>query len=370
MIDWMDLQTIAVACLGAMACALGGVLLVLRRMSLLADAISHSILLGIVLAWLVVRDLGSPWLLVGATGAGVFSVWLVEWLQGRAGVREDAAMGLVFPALFSLAVILVSAFAGSVHLDNDAVLNGRLEFAFLDPWQWGSWNMGPKSAWILGGLVTLQAFLIGLFFRPIQVAWFDPAFAASLGLVPAAFFWGATTVASLTCVCAFDAMGSILVVAMMVGPASSALLWVRRLDQVILCAVVFALASAVLGFLAGAWLDVSLAGMIAVATGFLFGLSWIFAPQEGWLARQVRKRTQVGEFRTALLVIHIHTHEDQPNGEEECKSETVGRHLKWDESTVAAITQGAVRRGYLIIQEGQLRTTLLGKEKVESLLGA
>jgi len=370
MIDSIDIQTLLVACLGAVACALGGVLLVLRRLSMLADAISHSILLGIVLAWLVVRDLGSPWLLVGATGAGVFAVWMVESLQGWARVREDAAMGLVFPALFALAVILVSAFAGTVHLDTDAVLNGRLEFAFLDPLIWNGQLMGPRSAWVLGLLVVLQGALLFLLYRPLQVTWFDPAFAASIGISPILFYWGATTIASLTCVCAFDAMGSILVVAMMVGPASTALLWARRLHSVLLVAILVALLAAVLGFIAGAWLDVSLSGMIAVFTGILFGLSWFFAPEEGWVARWLTRRRQVDEFRTALLLIHIHTHENQPDRDEECRSETVGKHLKWPETLVKEISMEAQRAGYLQSVQGQLWTTPLGRQKVELLLGS
>ncbi len=370
MIDAIDLETLVVACLGAVACGLGGVLLVLRRLSMLADAISHSILLGIVLAWLLVRDLGSVWLLVGATASGVFAVWMVESLQGWARVKEDAAMGLVFPALFALAVILVSAFAGTVHLDTDAVLNGRLEFAFLDPLLWNQVSLGPRSAWVLGFLVILQGALLFLLYRPIQVAWFDSAFAASIGIVPVAFYWGATTLASLTCVCAFDAMGSILVVAMMVGPASTALLWAHRLHTVIVLSVLFALLAAILGFAVGAWLDVSLSGMIAAVTGLIFGMSWVFAPEEGWVARWLRRRRQVDEFRTGLLLIHIHTHENQENREDECRLNTLGKHLKWPEVQIASITGEALGMGYLRSEEGRLWTTPLGREKVEQLLGS
>ena len=170
--DIANLQTLLVACLGAVACALGGAFLVLRRLSLLADAISHSILLGIVLAWILVRDLGSPFLLLGATASGVFAVWLVEWFQQRAGIKEDAAMGLVFPALFSAAVVLISQLAHSVHLDTDAVINGRLELAFLDPLIVGNTPIGPRSAWILGGLVALQLILLAIFWAGMKSVFF------------------------------------------------------------------------------------------------------------------------------------------------------------------------------------------------------
>jgi manganese/zinc/iron transport system permease protein len=365
--DIADLQTLLVACLGAVACALGGAFLVLRRLSLLADAISHSILLGIVLAWILVRDLGSPFLLLGATASGVFAVWLVEWFQQRAGIKEDAAMGLVFPALFSAAVVLISQLAHSVHLDTDAVINGRLELAFLDPLIVGNIPVGPRSAWILGGLVALQLILLAIFFHPLRIVWFDSAFAASIGISPVLFHWGVTTTASLTCVSAFDALGSILVVALMVGPASSALLWAKQLSGVLVLSVIFALISATLGFVTGAILDVSLSGMIAVCTGVVFGISWFAAPEDGLVAQWARKRRQILEFRIGLLLVHLSTHEDGPDSDEECRYDRLTSHLKWPETLVTDVTSDALRRELLIEEKGLLRCTPRGRDLAKHL---
>ncbi len=367
--DNADLQTLLVACLGAVACALGGAFLVLRRLSLLADAISHSILFGIVLAWVMVKDLGSPWLLLGATLSGVFAVWLVEWFQKKAGIKEDAAMGLVFPALFSAAVIMISQLAHSVHLDTDAVINGRLELAFLDPIRVGTTSYGPRSAWMLGGLVILQLILIYLFFQPLRIVWFDSAFAASIGISPILYQWGVTTAASLTCVSAFDALGSILVVALMVGPASSALLWSSQLSRVLVLAVLFALISATLGFFLGAWLDVSLSGMIAVCTGLVFGLCWLLAPEDGWIAQWARKSRQIREFRTGLLLVHLRTHENRPECHEECRFDRLTLHLKWPQSLVEKVTTDALRRELLSSTDGLLGLTPKGRGLAKQLVG-
>ncbi len=367
--DNADLQTLLVACLGAVACALGGAFLVLRRLSLLADAISHSILLGIVVAWVLVKDLGSPWLLLGATLSGVFAVWLVEWFQKKAGIREDAAMGLVFPALFSAAVIMISQLAHSVHLDTDAVINGRLELAFLDPVRIGNTSYGPRSAWMLGTLVFVQLVLITLFFQPLRIVWFDSAFAASIGISPLLYQWGVTTAASLTCVSAFDALGSILVVALMVGPASSALLWSSRLSRVLVLAVLFALISATLGFFLGAWLDVSLSGMIAVCTGFVFGLCWLLAPEEGWIAQWARKRRQIQEFRTGLLLVHLRTHENSPERHEECRFDRLNIHLKWPQALVDDVAKAALERDLVTSIGGLLGCTPAGRTMAKQLVG-
>ena len=141
----------------AAACALPGVFLILRRMALLSDAISHSVLLGIVLAFFVVRDLGSPVLLLGAAAMGVLTVALVEMMHRTRLVREDAAIGLVFPALFSLGVILISRYAGDVHLDLDAVLLGEIAFAPFDRLVVGGRDLGPRGLWVMGSILLLNA---------------------------------------------------------------------------------------------------------------------------------------------------------------------------------------------------------------------
>jgi ABC-type Mn2+/Zn2+ transport systems, permease components len=145
-----QVEIILVAALAGAACALPGAFLLLRRMVLIGDAISHSVLPGIVAAFLIIRDLRSPFLLLGAAGAGVLTVgWVVALLRsGR--LKEDAAIGLVFPAMFSLGVVRIARGAGSIHLDLDAVLLGELAFAPFDRLTWGGWDLGPRGIWVMG----------------------------------------------------------------------------------------------------------------------------------------------------------------------------------------------------------------------------
>ncbi|HWC32708.1 MAG TPA: metal ABC transporter permease, partial [Actinomycetota bacterium] len=173
-----------IAAVTAAACALPGVFLVIRRMALLSDAISHSILLGIVLAFFVVEDLTSPLLVVGAAVIGLVTVTCVE-LVGQTGlVREDAAIGLVFPALFSAGVILISRFADSVHLDTDAVLLGELAFAPFDRLVVGGYDVGPRALYVMGAILVLNLVFISLFYKELELATFDPALALALGFAP------------------------------------------------------------------------------------------------------------------------------------------------------------------------------------------
>ena len=149
-----------VASVVAVACALPGVFLVLRRMALMSDAISHSILLGIVLAFFVVEDLASPFLIAAAAATGLVTVGLVELLNGTRLVRQDAAIGLVFPALFSVGVILIARHAGNVHLDVDAVLLGELVFAPFERFEVGHHDLGPRSLWVMSGILLLNALFL------------------------------------------------------------------------------------------------------------------------------------------------------------------------------------------------------------------
>ena len=232
-----------IAAVVAVACALPGVFLVLRRMALMSDAISHAILLGIVLAFFVTEDLASPLLIVAAAITGVITVALVELLHGTGLVREDAAIGIVFPALFSGGVILISRYAGSVHLDTDAVLLGELAFAPFERLSVLGYSL-PKSLWVMGGILLINLIFITLFYKELKLATFDAGLAAALGFSPVLVHYGLMTLVSVTAVGAFDAVGSILVVALMIAPPGDRLpadrstilsAWTERVDRYCEC---------------------------------------------------------------------------------------------------------------------------------------
>ena len=139
------------------ACVLPGVFLVLRGVSLMSDAISHAILLGIVLSFFIVRDLTSPWLIVAATATGILTVTLTELIIATKRMKKDAAIGIVFPVFFSIGVILISQFAGDVHLDTDAVLLGEIAFAPLNRWVVSGIDIGPKAIWLMGCIAIINS---------------------------------------------------------------------------------------------------------------------------------------------------------------------------------------------------------------------
>jgi len=365
----IDLEVLALAVVVAVACALPGVFLVLRRMALLSDAISHSILLGIVLAYFVVQDLSSPFLIVAAAATGVAMVAAVELLHSTQRVREDAAIALVFPALFSLAVLLVARRAGDVHLDVDAVLLGEIAYAPFRRWSAGGQDMGPVALWVMGTLLLLNAAFLGLFYKELKLSTFDPGLAAALGFSPALIHYAFMSMVSVTAVGAFDAVGSILVVALMVAPPAAARLLTDRLGWMLVGAAAIAALSAGLGFGLARILDASIAGSMATMAGLLFGVCMLVSPDRGWIAQWARRRRQRLDFAGRMLTIHLLHHEGGPSEVVENRVDHLPEHLRWSPDFAEKVTARAERKGHLQrTRDGALHLTPLGREAARHLM--
>lgn len=365
----VEIQLVAVVV--AVACALPGVFLVLRRMALMSDAISHTVLLGIVLAFFVTGDLASPLLLAAAAGTGVLTVTLVEAVRRTRLVARDAAIGLVFPALFSIAVILVSRYAGSVHLDTDAVLLGEIAFAPFRRLSVGGTDIGPRALWIMGTILLLNTAFLVAFYKELKLSTFDASLAAALGFSPALLHYGFMSLVSVTAVGAFDAVGSVLVVALMVAPPAAAYLLTDRMPRMILLSVGIAVVAALGGFWA-AWLaDTSIAGAMATTAGLLFFATVLFAPARGLVAQALRRARQRYEFAQLMLAIHLLQHEGGPAAELESRESHLHEHLRWDPTFARRVVRLA-ERSELVRREsdGHLRLTAEGRETAQRALAA
>lgn len=266
----MNLEILLIAILTAVACALSGTFLVLRKLSMVSDAITHTILLGIVLAFFITNDLNHPLLLVGAAVMGVCTVWLTELLCKTKLVSKDASIGVVFPLLFSIAIVLISRYADSVHLDTDAVLLGELAFAPFARMVIFGVDIGAQGLYVSGGLVVVNLICIFLFYKELSLSTFDPLLCAVLGFSPTLLHYGLMTLVSLTAVGAFESVGSVLVIAFMIGPPATAYLLSKRLHILLLLSAFFGSLSGILGYLLAWIIDVSIPGSMAVMVGLLF----------------------------------------------------------------------------------------------------
>lgn len=267
MTAFLIIQLIAIVI--SISCSLLGVFLVLKKMSMLTDAITHTVLLGIVLCFFIVHRLDSPLLIVGASLFGVITVYLVELLSSTRLIKEDAAIGIVMSFLFSIAVILISKYTANIHLDIDAVLLGEIAFAPFHIKE----IFGIKIASALfNGLIVLliNIIFVFLFFKELKISIFDKMLASSLGLTPLLIHYLLMSMVSITAIASFEAVGATLMIAFMVGPAATAYIISKNLKQMIIYSITFGILAAIIGVNLAIKLDVSIAGTISVVISLIF----------------------------------------------------------------------------------------------------
>jgi len=362
----IEIQLIGI--LVASACALSGVFLMLRRMAMLSDAISHAILFGLVLAFFITEDLNSPLLIIAATLTGILTVSLVEILNKTRLVREDASIGLIFPLLFSLGVILISRYAGNIHLDTDTVLLGELAFAPFDRFTIGGLDFGPKSIYIIGVVLLLNIAFIAIFYKELKLSTFDAGLAASLGFAPGMLHYALMTIVSITAVGSFEAVGSVLVVAFMITPPATAFLLTDQLSHMIWLSVSIGALSAVSGYWLAHLLDASIAGSMATMCGIAFVIAFLFAPNRGIIAMIRLRIRQKWEFAQIMLAVHLFQHENLPLESFERRLDHCHRHLRWTESFANHVVRLATDNKLMVEKNGYLLLTDHGRQKAREAM--
>lgn len=340
----MTMEVVLIAVVVSVACALCGVFLVLRRISLMSDAISHSVILGIVLGYFLSRTLSSFVPFVGAVIAGICSVICAELLQKTGMVKSDAAVGLVFPAMFGLGVILVSLYAGNVHLDTDAVLLGEIGLAPLDRVSFFAWSL-PRSLVQMGSVLCGLLLLLALFFKELKISTFDPVLATSLGFSPTLINYGLMLAVSITCVGAFDSVGAVLVIALMITPPAAALLLTDNLLLMLVLASLLASCASISGLFLAVKIDGSIAGAMATMAGVLFALVYLFSPKHGVVRRCLVMRALKLDLDVVTLAVHLATHRYTVERSVECAEVHLTEHVSWSARRAARVVRTALRRG-------------------------
>ena len=445
----------------AISGALLGTFLLLRGMSLTSDAISHTVLLGIVVAFLLMTevfrvegDTSSPWLILGASLAGVGTVVLTEMLYRSGLVRQDAALGLAFPLLFAIAVILVSRFVDDVHLDEDAVLVGEIGLAWANtnshcfdncesvtvneahpaakltrqcvncrelgisprderaefiavcsncgdysPAQ--AWSAGlleqepalvffPKSISVALVMTLLTLVFVLIFYKELKLSTFDAALAQALGFRPAVMNYALMALVSLVAVGAFDAVGSILVIAFFIIPPAAAYLLTDRLALMLLLSPLVGALGAIFGYdlargklfgllpvaqgiafinqvfgleLAEGW-DSSISASMVLMIFILFLLAWVFSPRYGLISTALRRANSRRLFTDQVVLAHIHNHQHTAQAATELRVATLHAHFRWTRRKMARVLARLRALGYIRIVSGCAVLTERGEEHV------
>jgi manganese/zinc/iron transport system permease protein len=267
---------VIVSILVAVSCALAGSFLQLNRQAMMGDALSHAVLPGIAIAFIVSGTRDSWTMMPFAAVFALFLVWLTERIGSRGRLREDASMGIVFTSLFAFGVILISAYAGHIDLDLDCVLYGELVYT---PWQrftFAGTDIGPRAVWLLGAALLANTLIMLMLRKELTVSSFDPTFAQVMGLPTRKIHYAHMTGVALATVAAFESVGAILVVAFLIVPPAAARLVSTSVGGMLLASVGFGVFSAVVGLLLAGWIDTSPAGSMAVASGIGFACAFAF----------------------------------------------------------------------------------------------
>jgi manganese/zinc/iron transport system permease protein len=438
--------------IGAFIAVAGGLLgtfLLLRGMGLTSDAISHTVLLGIVVAFMIMVSLGgeatlaSPWLLIGAAAAGVGTVVLTEILHRTGLLKQDAALGLVFPFLFALAILLVSRYIDDAHVDEHSVMVGEIGIAWAntnshalgdyesititrddpratsiqqctncrelgisprDPraeFETVYTNLGeytpaqayqagltdvkpelvfwPESVTLTFAMMVLTLLFVLLFYKELKLSTFDAALAKSLGFRPTLLLYALMTLVSLVAVGAFDAVGSILVIAFFIIPAAAAYLLTDRLPVMLALSGVFGAASAWLGYdlargeilgldlnaLSGGGWDTSISASMVVMMLAFFLLAFLASPGYGVVSAMIKRSRQSARFEEQVLMGHVYHHTDTPEAETELKLETLPEHIRWPEPYLRRVYRRLLARSLAKTDHhGMVQLTEKGRERV------
>ncbi|MBA4148767.1 MAG: metal ABC transporter permease [Verrucomicrobia bacterium] len=274
----------------ATACGLVGNYLIVRRMALVGDAISHSVLPGIAIAFLVSQTRGSTAMFIGALIAGIVTTIIIEVIHKKTRVKQDAAIGIAFTSLFAIGVILISLFAAQIDLDQECVLYG--EIGYIGPEALAGEHtrifgipLGPITVARMILVTIATCVLIALFYKELLVSSFDPGLASSLGINATMVHYGLMSWLSVVVVSSFESVGAILVIGMLILPGATAALLTARFPRILLLTVLNAALSSLGGVHLATWLNCSPAGAMVVMASLLFSAAWIFSPHDGLIRR-------------------------------------------------------------------------------------
>ncbi|MDA9781506.1 MAG: iron ABC transporter [Bacteroidetes bacterium] len=254
----------------AVSCALLGAFLVLRKMTMVGDAISHAVLPGIAVAYWLSQSRASLWMFLGAAAVGVLATIIIELLRKKLKVQSDASIGMTFTTLFALGVILITFWSDSVDLDQECVLYGEIAYVPFNTWSFSGLNMGPIALWSSGLLLLAVLAYTFIGFKGLKMSSFNEDYAAVLGIGVAAWNLSLMAMVSFATVVSFESVGAILVVALLVVPAATAYLLVEKLHLLLIGAGSIALLAALGGYALSRWMDTSIAGTVATLLGVQF----------------------------------------------------------------------------------------------------
>ncbi|WP_153555940.1 metal ABC transporter permease [Roseimaritima sediminicola] len=369
----IDGWIIAAGVLCAVASSLLGNFLVLRRMSMLGDAITHAILPGLAVAFFISSSRSSVPMFLGAVIVGVLTALFTEWVRRFGHVDEGASMGVVFTSLFALGLVLIVQAADNVDLDAGCVLYGAIELTWLDTVSVAGAEI-PRAVLVLGVVTVINALFVTLFFKELKLSSFDPSLATTTGFSAGLLHYLLMVLVAVTAVASFESVGSILVVAMFIVPPATAYMLADRLAPMIWISVFLATVAAVSGHVLAievprwfGYRSTTTAGMMAVAAGALLALAILFSPRHGVLVKFLRRRRLAWKILADDTVALLYRLQER-DPEAATDPNTLRGLLLADQFSFRLVLAWLRRRHYIQRHDGQLRLTRPGRHIARQLV--
>lgn len=388
--DWeIDGWIVLAGALAAACAAVLGSFLLLRRLSLLGDAISHSVLPGIAAAFLFTGERASWSIFIGAAITGLATVWLIESIRRYGNVEESASIGIVFTSMFALGLVMIVRAGDNVDLDPSCILYGNLETSILDV---VSTPIGeiPRVVLTLSGVFLLNLVAVLLFYKEWKVTTFDAAYAQSQGIPSRFFHYLLASLVAITCIAAFEAVGNILVIAVLIVPAAISFLWTARLATMLAVSVAIAIAIAVTGHMAAIWLpplaglrSVNSAAMMSVAAGLFLAVTILVSPRGGWLYQRWQQYIIARKILQDDVLAYLYRLQEQsvaPERKSAAKDSLgptnllrfgrseIASRLHASKSRMEQAIQQLVSRKAIVVQGDEVQLTDLGLREAQNLV--
>lgn len=351
--------------LTSIACAIIGTFLVLRNLSMLSDAISHTILLGIVLAYFITRDISSPLLIIGAGLFGVITIFFTEVLSSTGLVKSDDSVGIVFPLFFSIAVLLITKYARNTHLDIDIILTGEVILAPLNTFNIFGYEL-PKAFVQMIVIIVINLIFVTVYYKELKITTFDKEFSIIAGFSPILLFYSLMTLSSVTAVIAFDAVGAILVISFLITPPASSYLITKKLNMTIIVAIVYSIFNSIVGYFLAIIYNVSISGMTATVAGVTFILTVVFN-KNGIITSCILRYKRRKQMYEDLLIVHIGNHLEDKDIDSELGINSIYLHLNWKEEEFLKVAHKLEVKKDIFIEKDRYKLTEKGLKRYECL---
>jgi len=360
--------TLLIAVITSVACSLCGSLLVVNRKAMVTEGLSHAVVPGLVIAFLIFRDYSSPWLILSAAFSGLVMVAITQWLQRTRLVDSDAALGIAFSGMFSIGILLVSLKLRNTHFHTDCIIDGNLALAPLNRLKIGDTDLGPRSWIVMSTMLVLVIGFISLCYKELKLSIFDPLLAERFRLRPSLLQLLTIGLVSLTTVAAFNVAGSILIVALMIAPPAAAYLLTSRLSSLFVVSTVLAIVSSVTGFYLALHIDISPTGPIASCSGLAFLAVLLLAPRRGLLATSLKHRQQEWQVKR-LLLLELVSQNTLDSGSEQKGGSFFNSTLNaaaWTDQEIKSMLQSLYQEQLIHDNGDELQVTDSGRQKLQA----